>query len=65
MGRHSDALGKCSFFTPYVTHSTLRLTSESKTEDGNLGLLADEDPICSWTQQQAISFISKLAERLS
>lgn len=48
-----------------MTHSTLRLTSEIKTEDGNLGLLADEDLVYSWTQQQAISFISKLAERLS
>lgn len=43
----------------------LRLTSEIKTEDGNPGLLVDEDPVCSWIQQQAIRFISKLAERLS
>lgn len=36
-----------------------RLASEIKAKDGNQELLADEEPPCIWTQQQAINFISK------
>ena len=49
---------KISFYIQYVTRSTLRLTSETKAKDGNQGLLVEEDPVCIWTQQQAINFIS-------
>lgn len=41
------------------TEAVSKLASEIKAKDGNQELLADEEPLCIWTQLQAINFISK------